>query len=97
MEADIALAIFPLSALRVGGGDPEQRLAIAPAGNIRVIVFESEAEKAEQLAVEFFRAREIADAEDEMIDADDAWHDSSDRSEAYRSCKNAIRANTAHT
>src|SRR5712691_8312163 len=64
VEADVALAILALLALRVGRGDPEQRLAVAPAGHVRVLVFELEAEKPEQLAVERLRALEVADAED---------------------------------
>src|SRR5262249_58522729 len=59
---------------RVGGGDPEQRLAVAPAGHVGVVVFELEAEKAEQLAVELLRARKVADAEHQVIDADNAGH-----------------------
>src|SRR5262249_55677579 len=76
VEADVALAVLALAALRVGGGDPEQRLAVAPAGHVTVVVFELEAEKAEQLAVEVLRAREVADAEHQVIDADDAGHGS---------------------
>src|SRR5262249_3352696 len=76
VEADVALAVLALAALRVGGGDPEQRLAVAPAGHVGVVVFELEAEKAEQLAVEVLRAREVADAEHQVIDADDAGHGS---------------------
>src|SRR5262249_50373612 len=75
VEADVALAVLALLALRVGGGDPEQRLAVAPAGHVGVVVFELEAEKAEQLAVELLRAREVADAEHQVIDTDDAGHD----------------------
>src|SRR5439155_8116476 len=75
VKADVTLAILALSPLRVSGRDPEQRLAVAPAGHVRVLVFELEAEKAEQLAVELLRTREIADAEHQVIDADDAGHD----------------------
>src|SRR6202030_2966409 len=45
VEADIAFAIFVLPALRIGGGDPEQGLAVAPAGHVAVFVFQFEAEK----------------------------------------------------
>src|SRR5580704_14707454 len=45
METDIAFAIFVLPALRIGGGNPEQRLAVAPAGHVAVFVFQFEAEK----------------------------------------------------
>src|SRR5205823_5627715 len=38
------------------------------------VVFELEAEEAEHLGVEILRAREIADAEHQMIDAEDAGH-----------------------
>src|SRR5262245_48460253 len=76
VEADVALAVLALLALRVGGGDPEQRLAVAPAGHVGVVVFELEAEKAEQLAVELLRAGEVANAEHQVIDADDAGHGS---------------------
>src|SRR5438067_7739769 len=75
MEADIALAVLVPPALRIGGGDPEPRLAVPPAGHVRIFVFQLEAEEAEQLVVERLRAREIADAEHQMIDADDAGHD----------------------
>src|SRR6266511_3363848 len=74
MEADVALAVLVLLAARVGLGDPEQRLAVAPAGHVGVVVLELEAEEAEQLAVEVLRALEVADAEDQVIDADDAGH-----------------------
>ena len=74
MKADIAFAVFALLAFGVGGGDPEQRLAVAPAGHVGVVVFELEAEKVEQLAVKFLRAREIADAQNQMVDADDCGH-----------------------
>ena len=77
MEADIAFAIFALSPLRVGGGDPEQGLAVAPARHVRVIVFALEAEEDKQLVVEVLRAGEIADAQHEMIDTDDARHGAS--------------------
>src|SRR5262245_25147787 len=74
VEADVALTIFVRLAFRVGGGDPEQRLAVAPAGHVGILVLELEAEKAKQLAVEFLRAGEVADAEHQVIDADDARH-----------------------
>src|SRR3984893_9023019 len=45
MKADIAFAIFVFPALRIGGGNPEQRLAVAPAGHVAVFVFQFEAEK----------------------------------------------------
>src|SRR5262249_13858449 len=75
VKADVALAVLALSPLRIGGGDPEQRLAVAPAGHVGILVLELEAEKAEQLAVELLRAREVADAEHQVIDADNAGHD----------------------
>src|SRR5262249_33783499 len=74
MEADVALAVLALPALRIGLRDPEQSLAVAPARHVGIVVLELEAEEAEQLAIEFLRAREIADAEPEVIDADDARH-----------------------
>src|SRR4029077_14560416 len=73
-EADIALAILVLPPLRVGGGDPEQGLAVAPPRHVRVVVFALEAEEDEQLVVEILRAGEIADAQHEMIDTDDTRH-----------------------
>src|ERR1700722_504004 len=91
VEADVAFAIRPLAALRVGGGDPEQRLAVAPAGHVLVVVLTLEAEKAEQLVIEFLRAREIADAQHEMIDADDARHGGSDPGIRLRSILNELR------
>jgi hypothetical protein len=56
MEADVALAVLALAPLRIGLRDPERRLAVAPAGRV---VFEPEAEKAQHLAVEVFRARKM--------------------------------------
>src|SRR5262249_16314064 len=47
VKADVALAVLALSPLRIGGGDPEQRLAVAPAGHVGILVLELEAEKAE--------------------------------------------------
>jgi hypothetical protein len=74
MEANVALAVLPLSTFRIGGGDPEQRLAVAPACHVGVVVFEFESEKAQQLPVKLLRAREIADAQNQMVDADDGGH-----------------------
>src|SRR5262249_44436707 len=88
---DVALAVLALAALRVGGGDPEQRLAVAPAGHVGVVVFELEAEKTEQLAVEVLRAREVADAEHQVIDTDDAGHDVSPSPRLLRRCLPARR------
>jgi hypothetical protein len=42
-------------------------------------VFEFEAEECQQLLVKRFRAREITDAENQMIDTDDARHELSFR------------------
>src|SRR4051812_43803862 len=74
VKADVALAVLVLLALGIRGGDPEQGLAVAPARHVRIFVLELEAEEAEHLAVEVLRAREVADAEHEVIDADDAGH-----------------------
>src|SRR5262249_55204093 len=74
VEADVALAMLSLFSLRVGGGDPAQRLAVAPAGHVCIAVLELEAGEAEQPAVDLLRARKGADAQDQMIDADDAGH-----------------------
>src|ERR1043165_9407794 len=49
MKADVALAVLALAARAVGLRDPEQRLAVAPAGEITQLVFQLEAEKAEHL------------------------------------------------
>src|SRR5262245_62039886 len=76
VEADVALAVLVLLAFRIGGGDPEQRLAVAPARHVGIFVLELEAEETKQLVVEFLRAGEIADAEHQVIDADDAGHGS---------------------
>src|SRR5262249_40854462 len=92
VEADVALAVLALAALRVGGGDPEQRLAVAPAGHVGVLVFELEAEKAEQLAVELLRAREVANAEHQVIDADDAGHVSAPAGASRRACRRGRRS-----
>ena len=73
VKTDVAFAISPFAAWG-GGGDPEQRLAVASARHIRVIVFALEAEEAEHLVIERLRAPEIADTEDEVVYADDAWH-----------------------
>src|SRR4051794_19016938 len=74
VKSDVTLAVLVLLALGVGGGDPEQGLAVAPTRHVRIFVLELEAEKAEHLAVEVLRACEVADAEHEVIDADDAGH-----------------------
>jgi hypothetical protein len=52
----------------------EQRLAVAPAREAAAVVLEPEAEEAEHARVEILRAREIADAQHQMINADDARH-----------------------
>src|SRR6516164_255306 len=72
VESDIALAVFMLSASGIRSGNPEQRLAVAPSSHVLVLVFELEAEEAQQLLVKFLRAGEIADAKNQMIDADNA-------------------------
>src|SRR5262245_48954227 len=89
VKADVALAVFTLLSLRVGGGDPEQGFAVAPAGHAAVLVFELEAEKAEELAVELLRAREVADAEHQVIDADDAGHVTARAAASRRACRAA--------
>src|SRR5262249_50680236 len=76
VEADVALAGRVLLTLRIRLGDPEQRLALAPANHPPIAVLALEAEKRQQLAVERLRAREVADAQNQMIDADDAGHGS---------------------
>jgi nucleotide-binding universal stress UspA family protein len=74
VKPDIAFAVFSLSALCVGGCDPEQRLAVTPAGHVGIIVLAPEAKKAKQLVVEVARARDVTDAQHQMINADDARH-----------------------
>src|ERR1700678_3785291 len=74
METDVAFAVFALLALRVGSGDPQQRLAVAPAGHVVIVMFELEAEKRQHFAVKFLGPREVADAQNQMVDADDARH-----------------------
>src|SRR5512135_2357201 len=74
VEADVAAAVLVLLALAVGLADPEQRLAVAPAGGVGQIVFELEAQEAQNVAVELLRPREVADADRDVIDADDADH-----------------------
>src|SRR5277367_4029615 len=49
MKADVAFAVFPLPALVIRGRDPQQRLAVAPARHVGVVVFELEAEEFEEL------------------------------------------------
>jgi hypothetical protein len=68
-----------LSALGVGSGNPKQRLAVAPTGHIVKFVFEFEPKKGQQLLVKRLRACEITDAENQMIDTDDARHELSFR------------------
>src|ERR1700758_4066504 len=87
MKADVAFAIFMLSPLRIGGGDPEQRLAVAPAGHVGVLVFELEAEKAEQLGLDLLGAGEVADADHQVIDAADAGHSTSPAGASRRACR----------
>jgi hypothetical protein len=75
MKTNIALAIFVLPAFGIGGRDPEQGLAVAPSRHIVVFVLELEPEKGQELVVKSFRAREIADAEDQVVNTDDARHE----------------------
>jgi hypothetical protein len=77
MKADVALAIVSLAALGIGRRNPEQRLAVTPAGHVRIFILQLEAEKAEQLCVKLLRAGKIADTEDEVIDTDNAGHGTS--------------------
>src|ERR1700722_2269638 len=74
MKADIAFAILVPASLLIRRRDPEQGLAIAPAGHVGVGVLQFEAEKFEELVVKLFRAGKLADAQNEMIDADHARH-----------------------
>src|SRR5207253_685534 len=70
-----ALAVLPPLALRIRGRDPEQCLAVAPAREAAAIMLELEAEEAENFVVKILRARQIADAQDQMIDTDDVGHE----------------------
>jgi hypothetical protein len=54
MKTDIALSIFVFPTLGIGGGDPEQRLAVAPPGHIAVFVLELEPKKSQQLVIKSF-------------------------------------------
>ena len=74
VEADIALAVWVLPALRIGGGDPEQGLAVRPAHHALVLSLDVEAQEPHQRGVEGFRRLEVADAENEMIDTEDLHH-----------------------
>src|SRR4051812_47966231 len=75
MKADVADAVLALLAFGVGLADPEQRLAVRPAGGVAELVLALQAEEAEHLVVEIARAPVVADAYDQMVDADDARHD----------------------
>jgi hypothetical protein len=68
-----------LSTLGVGSSDPKQRLAVAPTGHVLIFVFEFEADKGQKLLVKRLRTCEITDAENQMIDTDDAGHELSFR------------------
>jgi len=81
MKANIALAILAFPTFGIGGGNPKQRLSVAPSGHIVVFVLEREAEKGQQLVIESLRPPEIADAENEMINTDNARHEVT-----FRSC-----------
>src|SRR5581483_6674648 len=72
VEADVADAVRVLLALRVGLADPEQGLAVAPAGGLVEVVLALESEEAQHRVVEPPRAREVLHADDEVVDADDA-------------------------
>src|SRR5258708_24891107 len=74
MEADVADAVFVFFAFGVGLANPEARLAVRPTGGVLVMLHRFEAEKDQELAVECLRPREVADADDEVIDAEDAGH-----------------------
>src|SRR5688572_1362452 len=66
--------MLALAALRVGVRDPETRLAVLPADRGLVLVHDLHAEEFEQRPVKALRAREIADADRDMVDASDAAH-----------------------
>ncbi len=56
MEADIAFAVLVFLALRVGGGDPQSGLAVAPAHHVPpVFVHWLEAEESEELGIKLLR------------------------------------------
>ena len=75
VKADIALAVCVLLAFRVGGRDPEQRLAVGPAHHAAFVFgLDAEAEERHQRRVEGFRFFEVADADHQMVDADNAHH-----------------------
>ena len=69
VKADIALAVFVLLAFRVGGGDPEQRLAVGPAHHAFIFGLDAEAQELHQRRVEGLRLLEVADADHQMVDA----------------------------
>src|SRR3546814_9261859 len=73
VEADRA-DLVPALAARIRLPDPEPRLAVGPADHVGVLVQHLEAEEREQPAVEFLGFIVIADANGEMVDADDAHH-----------------------
>jgi hypothetical protein len=74
VEANVPFAVFVLPALCVCLGNPEQGLAVGPAHHALVFRLHAEAEKLHQGGVEGLRFFEIAHADDQMIDADNAYH-----------------------
>jgi hypothetical protein len=64
-----------LLTFRIGGGDPEQRLAVGPAHHAALIFsLDIEAEKRHQRRIEGLRFFEVADADHQVIDPDNAHH-----------------------
>jgi hypothetical protein len=75
MKADIALAVFVVPAFGIGGGDPEQRVAVGPAHHAALIFgLDAETEELHQRGIEFLRFLEVPDTDHQMVDADNAHH-----------------------
>src|SRR5580692_11242123 len=79
MQSDIAVAVAPRRRRRIRRGDPECRPAIAPARHFAESADDLEPEEAEQARVESPRSLVVADANDDMVDAQNLNHSVSAR------------------
>src|SRR5262245_34197649 len=66
--------MLPRAALGIGRTDPEACPAVGPADRFRILVGDLEAKEGEQLPVEGFRPRIVADPDHQVVDTDDAHH-----------------------
>jgi hypothetical protein len=68
VEADIVVAVLVGAAFRVGGSDPEPRLAVGPANGGVTLIRKFESEEIEQALIERLRFFVIADPDAQVVD-----------------------------